>query len=96
MSAATIGDRNDRQCCHADRTRRRRLQAAPRRRSMRRVDARCGWRAVAARAAVFSRSFSSLTRRIVVLNLAGLVVLVIGILYLNQFRDGLIDARVQA
>ena len=39
-------------------------------------------------------SFSSLTRRIVFLNLAGLVVLVAGILYLNQFRDGLIDARV--
>jgi two-component system sensor histidine kinase ChvG len=41
-------------------------------------------------------TFSSLTRRIVVLNLVGLVALVIGILYLNQFREGLIDARVQA
>jgi two-component system sensor histidine kinase ChvG len=41
-------------------------------------------------------TFSSLTRRIVVLNLAGLVALVIGIFYLNQFREGLIDARVQA
>ena len=40
--------------------------------------------------------FSSLTRRIVVLNLAALVVLVSGILYLNQFRAGLIDARVRA
>jgi two-component system sensor histidine kinase ChvG len=40
--------------------------------------------------------FSSLTRRIVVLNLAGLVALVSGILYLNQFRAGLIDARVQS
>ena len=40
--------------------------------------------------------FSSLTRRIVVLNLAGLVVLVAGILYLNQFRAGLIDARVES
>ena len=29
------------------------------------------------------------------LNLAGLAVLVIGILYLNQWRAGLIDARVQ-
>ncbi len=38
--------------------------------------------------------FSSLTRRIVVLNLAGLVALVSGILYLNQFRAGLIDARI--
>jgi two-component system sensor histidine kinase ChvG len=40
--------------------------------------------------------FSSLTRRIVVLNLAGLVVLLVGILFLNQFRAGLIDARVQS
>jgi two-component system sensor histidine kinase ChvG len=40
--------------------------------------------------------FSSLTRRIVVLNLAGLVALACGILYLNQFRAGLIDARVQS
>ncbi len=40
--------------------------------------------------------FSSLTRRILFLNLAALVVLVTGILYLNQFRDGLIDARVES
>ena len=40
--------------------------------------------------------FSSLTRRILVLNLAGLAVLVSGILYLNQFREGLIDARVES
>ena len=42
------------------------------------------------------QTFSSLTRRIVILNLAGLVALVVGIFYLNQFREGLIDARVQA
>jgi two-component system sensor histidine kinase ChvG len=41
-------------------------------------------------------SFSSLTRRIVSLNLAGLFTLVVGILYLSQFRAGLIDARVQS
>jgi len=40
--------------------------------------------------------FSSLTRRIVILNLAGLAALVSGILYLNQFRAGLIDARVES
>ncbi|WP_269933199.1 sensor histidine kinase [Aminobacter sp. HY435] len=40
--------------------------------------------------------FSSLTRRILFLNLAGLGVLVAGILYLNTFRDGLIDARVES
>ncbi len=40
--------------------------------------------------------FSSLTRRIVVLNLAALAALVSGILYLNQFRAGLIDARVES
>jgi two-component system, OmpR family, sensor histidine kinase ChvG len=39
------------------------------------------------------QSSSSLTRRIIFLNLAGLVVLVVGILYLSQFRAGLIDAR---
>jgi two-component system, OmpR family, sensor histidine kinase ChvG len=39
---------------------------------------------------------SSLTRRIVVLNLGGLVALLAGFLYLNQFREGLIDARVQS
>ena len=37
-----------------------------------------------------------LTSRIVLLNLLGLVILVIGILYFNQFRQGLIDARVQS
>ena len=42
------------------------------------------------------QSFSSLTRRIVFLNLAGLVALVTGVLYLSQFRAGLIDARVQS
>ena len=42
------------------------------------------------------QSSSSLTRRIAFLNIAGLVVLVIGILYLSQFRAGLIDARVQS
>ncbi|MEM1287260.1 MAG: sensor histidine kinase [Pseudomonadota bacterium] len=40
--------------------------------------------------------FSSLTRRILVLNLVGLIALVLAILYLNQFREGLIDARVQS
>jgi len=43
-----------------------------------------------------SLGFSSLTRRIVVLNLAGLVALLSGILVLNQFRAGLIEARVQS
>jgi two-component system sensor histidine kinase ChvG len=42
------------------------------------------------------QSFSSLTRRIIFLNLAGLLALVIGILYLSEFRAGLIDARVQS
>lgn len=40
--------------------------------------------------------FSSLARRIVVLNLFALATLVAGILFLNQLRDGLIDARVQS
>jgi two-component system sensor histidine kinase ChvG len=41
-------------------------------------------------------TFSSLTRRIVSLNLAGLCALVASILYLSQFRAGLIDARAQS
>jgi two-component system sensor histidine kinase ChvG len=41
-----------------------------------------------------ARLASSLTRRIVVLNLGGLVALLAGFLYLNQFREGLIEARV--
>jgi len=40
--------------------------------------------------------FSSLAQRIIVLNLAGLAVLVVGILFLNQWRTGLIDARLQS
>jgi len=43
-----------------------------------------------------SQSSSSLTRRIVFLNLTGLFALMVGIMYLSQFRAGLIDARVQS
>ncbi|WP_322996564.1 sensor histidine kinase [Castellaniella sp.] len=53
-----------------------------------------GWRWV--RRFVTFRSFSSLTQRIVLLNLAGLCAMVSGILYLSEFRAGLIDARVQS
>ena len=42
------------------------------------------------------QSFSSLTRRIIFLNIAGLLALVIGILSLSQFRAGLIGARVES
>ncbi len=55
-----------------------------------RVRARVAWRFLTAR---FS---SSLTRRIVVLNLGGLVVLVVGFLLVDQFRADLIAARVQS
>jgi two-component system, OmpR family, sensor histidine kinase ChvG len=41
-------------------------------------------------------AFSSLSRRIIFLNVTGLLALVIGILYLSQFRAGLIDARIQS
>jgi two-component system, OmpR family, sensor histidine kinase ChvG len=51
---------------------------------------RVAWRFLTAR---FS---SSLTRRIVVLNLGGLVVLVVGFLLLDQFRADLIEAREQS
>jgi two-component system, OmpR family, sensor histidine kinase ChvG len=43
-----------------------------------------------------SQTFSSLTRRIVFLNVAGLLALVMGILYLSQFRAGLIQARIES
>ncbi len=42
------------------------------------------------------QSSSSVTRRIVTLNVFGLLALSIGIIYLSQFRAGLIDARVQS
>ena len=42
-----------------------------------------------------SQIFASLTRRIVFLNIAGLLAFMLGILYLTQFRAGLIDAHVQ-
>lgn len=68
------------------------VSSQPRARQMRRrlVKLRQLRRVVAARFA------SSLTRRIIVINLGGLVALMLGFLYLNQFREGLIDARVQS
>src|SRR5262249_18916204 len=42
-----------------------------------------------------TQPFSSLTHRILFLNVAGLVALVVGVLLLSQFRAGLIDARIQ-
>ncbi|MBV9075919.1 MAG: sensor histidine kinase [Methylobacteriaceae bacterium] len=47
-------------------------------------------------AGTLGRLSSSLTRRIVVLNLVGLVALLIGFLTLNQFRQGLIEARISS
>jgi two-component system sensor histidine kinase ChvG len=41
-----------------------------------------------------SAPFSSLQRRIIFFNLMGLTVLVVGVLYLNQFRTSLIEQRV--
>ncbi len=66
------------------------------RRLKRNVFTRFLLRARAIERAVANRFSSSLTRRIVVLNLGGLVALLVGFLYLNQFREGLIDARVQS
>ncbi len=45
---------------------------------------------------VGQRLSSSLWRRIVVLNLLGLIMLLVGFLWLTQTRAGLIDARVQS
>ncbi|MEM7215154.1 MAG: sensor histidine kinase [Pseudomonadota bacterium] len=46
--------------------------------------------------AVRDNLFSSLTRRIVTLNMTALAVLLGTILYMNQFREGLIDAKVES
>jgi two-component system sensor histidine kinase ChvG len=48
------------------------------------------------RRTVEARFSSSLTRRIVTLNLGGLVVLVVGFLLLSQFRADIIEARTQS
>jgi two-component system sensor histidine kinase ChvG len=42
------------------------------------------------------RRFSSLTFRILALNLLALVALAGGLLFLNQFREGLLEARIEA
>ena len=73
-------------------TRRDRIAVLPARgrRQWLRARARLAWRFLT------SRFNSSLTRRIVVLNLGGLVVLAVGFLLLNQFRADIIAARVQS
>ncbi len=53
-------------------------------------------RARVTRGLIQSAPFSSLQRRIIFFNLIGLALLVLGILYLNQFRTVLIEQRVQA
>ncbi len=70
--------------------------AQPSKTGARRPPVLAGWIMVPFRRFFGHHIFSSLTRRILFLNLAGLVVLVLGILYLNQFRDGLIEARVES
>ncbi len=62
----------------------------------RRLRRSIGLRLRVALRSVTTRLSSSLTRRIVVLNLGGLVALLVLFLYINQFREGLIDARVQS
>ena len=46
--------------------------------------------------AVRDNLFSSLTRRIVILNMVALTILLGTILYMNQFREGLIDAKIES
>ncbi len=66
------------------------------RRRARRLRRGLGRRGRALTRALSARFASSLTRRIVFLNLGGLVALAVAFLYVNQFREGLIDARVQS
>lgn len=72
-------------------------EAAPRRSVLQPVSFRIrrGWRLVR-RWPIGLSILSSLTRRIVAVNLLGLVAFVSGILYLNQFRAGLIEARLES
>ena len=42
------------------------------------------------------RPFFTLSRRILALNLGALVVLVLGVLYLNQFRESLVETQVES
>jgi two-component system sensor histidine kinase ChvG len=65
-----------------------RVTRRPFRRALERI--RRGWRFLSAQGS------SSLTRRIVMLNIAGLAALVVSILYLSQYRAGLVEARVQS
>ncbi|MEM8649780.1 MAG: sensor histidine kinase [Pseudomonadota bacterium] len=46
--------------------------------------------------AVRDTLFSSLTRRILFLNMLALAILLSTILYMNQFREGLIDAKIES
>jgi two-component system sensor histidine kinase ChvG len=57
---------------------------------------RLRWFAGRVAAGVRHTFFSSLTRRILFLNVTAIAVLLSAILYLNQFRQGLIDARVES
>lgn len=52
--------------------------------------------AVPARRVLGHYMFSSLTRRILILNFTAIGILVVGILYINQFRDALIEAQVES
>jgi two-component system, OmpR family, sensor histidine kinase ChvG len=70
--------------------------AAPLSGPRRTLETAVSWLVVPWRRFLGHHVFSSLTRRILILNLAALGVLVVGILYMNQFRDGLIDARVES
>ena len=69
------------------------LGAAPR--SLSGEKGRVLWQRIL-RAFRHSAPFSSLQRRIIFFNLVGLAVLVMGVMYLNQFRSGLIEMRVEA
>ena len=71
-------------------------RSTPRRSRPRRMRRTIGLRFRMLVRSVTVRLSSSLTRRIVVLNLGGLFALLVLFLYINQFREGLIDARVQS
>ena len=47
-------------------------------------------------APIYNKLFSSLTKRIITLNLFALIILLCGIISINQFKEGLIEAKIES
>ena len=47
-------------------------------------------------APIYNKLFSSFTRRIITLILFALIILLCGIISINQFKEGLIEAKIES